>query len=324
MHPDQPMADALRAELEPHARKLKKRLRGAARGDVDSIHEARITIRRLREGLVVMGRTLFDVAYVSKLGRDLRRIENALGPTRDDDVLASDLEVWTTAASLERREGLTPLAQHIRRQRRQDVRALRRALTRKTTKKVVRKLRRFLQREIPPAPAPKNPARATPTLVKHFVADETWWAYEEVLAYETRMPASIDVIHKVRSSCRGLRYALELFEGALPPGVADLIDALHALQDQLGDLHDHAVAASRIEQWRAEREVPDTEALTAYLDHHATERDRLRNEFEAEWKALTGNGFRYALSHLVSGEMGRTRPNGAVKLTTNGASLRER
>ena len=182
-----------------------------------------------------------------------------------------------TGLSAEDRQGLLPLQRHLRRLRRDDAQSLRRVVERKKTKKVVRTLTRFLEgKSIAAEPPPKNPARANPSLVKHFVADEIWRAYEEVLAYETRMPASLDVIHKVRSSCRGLRYLLELFEGALPPGAADIVDALHALQDQLGDLHDHAVAAECIERWRTERELEDTKALTAYVHHRVSERDRLR------------------------------------------------
>lgn len=315
------MADALRTALEPLARKLKKHLRKAARADVDGIHDARIAIRRLREGLVVMGRTVFDAPYVTKLSRALRRIEKTLGPARDDDVFLGDVEAWVTGLSAEDRQGLLGLQRHLRRLRRDDARSLRRVVERKKTKKVVRTLTRFLEgKSIAAEPPPKNPARANPSLVRHFVADEIWRAYEEVLAYETRMPASLDVIHKVRSSCRGLRYLLELFEGALPPGAADIVDALHALQDQLGDLHDHAVAAECIERWRTERELEDTKALTAYVHHRVSERDRLRREFDAEWRAITGKGFRFALSHLVSGEMGRTRPDGAVKLTVGGGT----
>lgn len=312
------MTDALRAELEPHARKLEKRLRKAAKGDVDGVHDSRTTIRRLREGLVVMGRTVFDPDYVAKCERELHRIEKSLGPTRDDDVFLADLDRWVTAASAERRQGLKPLKKHLERLRERDAEALREALRRKSTDRAMKRLRRLVAGKVDATkPPPKNPARAAPSLVKHFLAEETWWAYEEVLAYETRMPASLDVVHKVRSAGRSLRFALELFCDALPPGVKDVIDALKALQDRLGDLHDHAVAVERIARWRSDGEIPDTEALTAYLEHRASERDRLQGEFDAEWRAITGEAFRYTLSHLVSGEIGTERPNGAVRLTAS-------
>jgi CHAD domain-containing protein len=182
----------------------------------------------------------------------------------------------------------------------------------------VRNVRRFLSDPACGAVSPpRNPAKAVPTLVRHFLPDETWRAYEEVIAYETllRTPrGNLEVIHKVRSSCRRLRYALELFADALPRGARDVVVALRALQDRLGDLHDHAVAVDRIERWLARGKLAPTPALESYRAHRAAQRDDLRAEFDAEWRALTGDAFRYTLSHLVSGEMRRGRPNGAVRL----------
>ena len=51
------------------------------------------------------------------------------------------------------------------------------------------------------------------------------------------------------------------------------------------------------------------------LAHRRRERDRLRREFDGEWRALTGDPFRFGLSHLVSGEMRNEHPDGAVWLT---------
>jgi CHAD domain-containing protein len=150
--------------------------------------------------------------------------------------------------------------------------------------------------------------------VRHFVPDVTWRAYEEVLAYEMRLPADFDVIHQIRSACRRLRYLLELLAGALPAGADDIVEELRSLQDRLGDLHDHVLAIARIESWVARGRIGKGPALEAYLVHRWRERDRLRSEFDAEWRALTGNAFRFALSHLVSGEMAHGRPNGAIRL----------
>jgi CHAD domain-containing protein len=321
MQPDQPMAEALRAAVDAHARKLKKRLRSAARGDADSIHDARTTLRRIREGLVVMGRTAFDPSQTAPLERQLHALEQTMADTRDDDVLAADLGSWLKRASRRDRRELAPFRAFLRRRRRRDARRLSRELTRGRTTKPVRKTRRFLRgRARAASPPPHNPAKAVPTLVRHFLPDQTWRAYEEVLAFEARLPADLDVIHQVRSSCRRLRYALELFAGALPRAAEDVVRALRALQDRLGDLHDSAVAVARIDDWVARGKVPASPALEAYRATCVAKRDRLRAEFDSEWRALTGDGFRFALSHVVSGEPRDSGRRRAVRLIPRDAA----
>jgi CHAD domain-containing protein len=316
MRGDEPMAEALPVALQPHARKLKKRLCKAERGDADAIHDARTTLRRLREGLVVMGRTLFDPALTGPLEDDLHRIEKVLGPTRDDDVLLADLDDWLLHGGRVSRHALAAVREHIVDVRAKHMRKLACDLGRQRTRAAVRRMRQML-RGSPgaAAPQPKNPAKAAPMLVRHFVPDETWRAYDEVLAYEMRQPADLDVIHSVRSSARRLRYLLELFDGALPPGAEDIVDSLRALQDRLGELHDHAVAVDRIERWIRKGRLPDSAALRAYIGHRRQARDTMRAEFNEEWRRLTGDAFRFALSRIVSGEMRTERPNGAVRLT---------
>ncbi|HEX8792257.1 MAG TPA: CHAD domain-containing protein [Polyangiaceae bacterium] len=321
MYPDEPMAEAMRAALEPHARKLKKRLRKAGRGDPDGIHGARTTIRRLREGLVAMGRTVFEPDCVAALEDGLQGLQRSLGPARDDDVLLDDVRRWMKRASRARRSAMAPLEKRLRRRRRKHARALADDLSRKRERGAVKAVRSFLRgRPRAVLPPPKNPAHAVPTLVRHFIADETWRAYEEVLAFETHT-ASPDfaVIHKVRSACRRLRYLLELFEGAVPPGTAEVADALRKLQDRLGDLHDHVVAVGLLEQWIAEGRIPVNDATNEYLKHRRRTRDRMRAEFDEEWRRLTGPAFRHAIAIIASGEM-RSRPDGSVRLV--GASSR--
>lgn len=305
----------MRAALEPHARKLKKRLRKAARGDPDGIHDARTTIRRLREGLVTMARTVFEQERIADIEHGLRRLEKSLGPTRDDDVLLQHVQQWMKRTARARRPSLEELQKRLRRRRRKHARALADDLERKRRRRAVAALRDFLRGDsralVRP---PNNPSHAVPTLVRHFVADEAWRAYEEVLAFDTRVTSpDFDTIHQVRSACRRLRYLLELFEGAVPRGTRDVVKALRTLQDRLGDLHDHVVAVAQLEKWMSAGRVPTDAGTCEYLGRRKRDRDRLRAEFDAEWRKLTGPAFRHAIATVASGEM-RSRPDGAVTL----------
>jgi CHAD domain-containing protein len=299
------MADAMRTVLQPLAKKAAKRVRRAADGDADGVHDARTALRRLRVGLDIMGRTVFEPAKTAKLAAALQRIEQTLGPTRDDDVLIADLDDWITSEGAGQAKAAAALREKLTRRREEDARALSRALDAPKTRRVLKRLRRWLEgqpRDV--AAPPKNPAKASRRLVRHFVHDESWRAYEEILAYELRQPADFDVVHKVRSACRRLRFTLELFADALRD--ADrVIDAMRELQTRLGDLHDDVVGIACIEHWVKTRQIPKSPAVDAYVARRIRSRDRLRAEFDREWRALTSEPLRAALFGILSGKPGK-------------------
>jgi CHAD domain-containing protein len=230
--------------------------------------------------------------------------------------LLTNLDEWLTHGGRGQRSELAATRELVCRRRKKHAGSLARDLRRRRFRRGLRELRRWLDGlRAPQEMQPQNPARAAPNLVRHFTPDLTWRAYEEIVAYEARPHTDFDVIHKVRSSCRALRYLLELLDGALPEGAEDIVDSLRALQDRLGDLHDDVVAVARLEKWLASRHLPRGEALDSYIAHRRRSRDRLSGEFDEQWRRLTGDTFRFTLSHVVSGEIGQDRPNGAVRLT---------
>ena len=78
-----------------------------------------------------------------------------------------------------------------------------------------------------------------PHLVRHILPAEIWNHYGRVRAYETVLAwASVETIHALRIEGKRLRYLLEFFSEVLGPGVAEAIDAMVALQDHAGELHD--------------------------------------------------------------------------------------
>ncbi len=315
MWSSEPLEEALRSASRSGARKLRKRLRKAAKGDETAVHDARTTIRRLRQTLLVMGRTAFDRQAAERLAIQLKDLEKTLGPVRDDDVLLESVRRWRKGTSRAFSSGIEPLEKRLVRQRKKHVRSLADDLGRKRNRQALKRVRQLERGRRPAAIAPPtNPSRAVPALVRHVVADQTWRAYDQVLAYDTRVPTTnLDVMHKVRAACRRLRYLLELFEGAVPEGAGDIAAALRELQDRLGTLHDHVVALETIRAWLDGGRLRPSEAIEAYLRERTEARDRLKAEFEREWRSLTGHVFRHAIAQIASGEM-HARPNGAVRL----------
>jgi len=315
MWSSEPLEEALRGVSRAGAHKLRKRLRKAAKGDEKAVHDARTTIRRLRQTLLVMGRTAFDRQSAERLSTQLKDLEQTLGPVRDDDVLLQSVRRWRKGVPRALGSGIEPLEKRLIRQRKKHVRSLVDDLARKRMRRTVKGVRRLERGQSPPTLGPPgNPHRAVPALVRHVVADQTWRAFDEVLAYDTRVPtADLGVMHKVRSACRRLRYPLELFGDAVPTGARDVAAALRDLQNRLGTLHDHVVALQRIRAWLDGGRIPPSDAIEAYLRERTEARDRLSAEFDREWRSLTSQAFRDAIGQIASGEM-HSRPNGAVRL----------
>ncbi len=304
MHAGQPIAEALHGQLAPLAKALRKKLRKAAGGKPKAVHDARIILRRLQEGLTVMGRTTGRGGTAFAVADSLRSIERRLGPTRDDSVLLEQIAGWLTRAGADRAETVQPMVEWLNGERRRHARSMAVELRRRRTRRVLRRLDRWLSNRLRHAAEVRpSPAKAAPFLVRHFIPEETWHAYGRILAFELRPLTGVDVIHKVRSACRRLRYVLELFQSALPSAAAAaIIASLQRLQDRLGDLHDHAVAVDRLEMAVHSAKFPDSVPLQEYLAHRRQLRDQMVAEFQEEWRLLRGEAFRFALSHLVSGE----------------------
>src|SRR5262245_56013853 len=91
MRADETMAEALASAAHRHSDKLKKRLRRAARGAPDGVHDARTELRRIRILLDLMGSTVFGRRRARRLERDLHDVERRLAKVRDTDVLLAAL-----------------------------------------------------------------------------------------------------------------------------------------------------------------------------------------------------------------------------------------
>jgi CHAD domain-containing protein len=301
MQADEPMVAALREVLEPRVTKLRKRLKKAKRGDRKGVHDSRTELRRLRADLDLMGHTVFDAEATTDACRRLHELEQALGKARDTDVLLEDLDGYLRSRSKER-VGLGDLRKRLARRRDKGQRVARRALGGNVRRDIVSRLEQFLRRkDVVVEEQPANPAKAAPTLVRHFTRQEIWRRYDALRAYDTRLPGDIETLHKLRSSCRQMRFALEAFEEALPTA-KPIARELHRVQDEIGTLHDHHVALGLVDRWRRKGRLVSNPSLERYLAYHARRRDRLRAKFERHWLSLFEEQFRRRVFRSLEGE----------------------
>lgn len=250
-------------------RQIRANQAGAQRRSVESLHQMRVGLRRLRAAL-----DLFDnlVALPEPLREGLDALAQQLGATRDWDVLAT-----STLAGFDpdtNQTQIAPLQAAAQERSARSHTALAAALEAPVHDQLLTEVedwfeqRRWRDESGFDAGALQQKARrgAVPLLahaqrrlrkrakglaLEHGAAPAL---QPEALAEEAQQPAAAvtdaaQARHRVRIAAKKARYAAEFFHSVLPGRkTRRYIACLSALQDQLGELNDLAVAAGLLAQ----------------------------------------------------------------------------
>ena len=211
-------------------------------GDVDAVHRTRVTTRRLRELLPVLG---LDSAAVEKLGRRLKKTTKQLGKLRELDVLLQ----MAHELSQDARYSSTALKQ-VATTVENDRLAARDRLSAKLSFEKIERLARRLKRAVKKRESHGGRAQARAGGSRAWV-----WALEaRAVRRATDVRRAIGTagtvyvperLHDVRIAVKKLRYAMEVAaEVRSRPGGSD-VSVLKAAQDSLGRLHDLEVLIER-------------------------------------------------------------------------------
>jgi CHAD domain-containing protein len=253
---------------------LSRTLPAARRGDVRSIHQARVATRRLREALplVAVGNK------GRKLERVVQRITRALGPVRELDVALMSLDELEAEGDIPR--GAILRLRHVIGQERQLLHA---EMQRRLDGANVERLRKravAAARRGPPAAArgrvrdPRRLAVAERRVARRAVA----------LRFAIDNAAGIyltDRLHDVRIAIKKLRYATELSRELSGSRAVAAIRTLKTAQDLLGRMHDLEILIART---RAVQGSPSATNLRLSADL-----DRLVRRLETECRQLHGH-----------------------------------
>ena len=313
---DESMAQAGRKVLRFHFDRMLDQEPGVRAGeDIEAVHDMRVATRRQRAALALFA-AHFKPKAVRRLGAELKKLAHLLGGVRDLDVQLKATQDYRARLAAPEAEALQPVLDAWSAERDTARAALLAHLDSRTYRDFKKAYAKF-QDHTHKAPARQPGDLPAPNLVRQVLPGELWDHYGEVRAYETVMAkADVPTLHALRIASKSLRYAQEFFREVLEPvvgagkqdGMGFTIEAVVALQDHIGNLHDADVTIARLEaflQRGARRKAalpPQTvKAIGRYTRAKQAELKRLHRDAHQPWSVVSGAKFRKILGRAVAG-----------------------
>ncbi|HZW53345.1 MAG TPA: CHAD domain-containing protein [Candidatus Elarobacter sp.] len=233
-----------------------------AHADSDSVHDARVAVRRLRSDL----RTFLPVLGAERareLRERLRRLQDGFSAARDADVLlarlyrdAEDLaELETSAAE----ETLAPL----RDERDAAYARMREMLDDPSYAALLRDLADMTEQSSLGGAAEELACDFVPRIVR-----DAWSALRKRVRKRSRPPTDQE-LHRIRIAAKRVRYAVEALTPVAGRRARSLARALENLQTVLGDQHDAVVARERMRALAGDPQRAFVAGALAALEHRA-------------------------------------------------------
>jgi CHAD domain-containing protein len=261
------------------------------RANVEYVHQMRVWSRRAVAATDLYAE-LLPTARRKWMEKKLKRIRRAANDARDDDVFAARLELDQANPGAirllqevgEHREEAQKSVVEIYEELFDNGRFQRRA------HKLLRKVR--LRGEA---------ADGGEVRFDQWATDRMRQEIEPFLAAAAADLSNADALHKFRIAGKRLRYAMELLASAFPEAFRkELYPQIQDLQDQLGQLNDHATAQVRLQHWIDESRDPEEAAyLRDMLAQEQQHFDQSRREFFAWWDRPRETQLRESFVSLV-------------------------
>lgn len=286
---DEPVSAVARRAINDRLRAVNAHLRTAADATSDegeAIHQLRVASRRAAAALDAFAE-LCPRRKRAAWKRRLRRIRRRAGEFRDLDVLVAryQSEPGTILERLlERRAAARPVIGKLRKRWRR----------RKCKRRIGRLVRRVRWRADDPEPT-----------VEQIARDRLRAACDRLLAAAAAQPGDVEALHRLRIRGKQLRYAMEIFAGAMPESVREeLYPMVETLQKHLGRINDHATARERFErQSRRHARLGESAAEKEY--QAAAEREAARIDdaiaaFRSWWTPGRAEQFRHRFADALA------------------------
>lgn len=239
--------------------------------DLESVHDLRVSSRRLREGLSLFA-PCFPKRHLTPLRSRLKRLTNILGTIRNTDEalrffaqLAVELSAPASVAvgqlllSLQSQRGGERVAL------KKDLKAISPTELRVRFDHICNKPIIFNAKEV-------DPLQPVADFLRASIAKREMPLHE--LYPQACVPENIEAQHRLRIAVKRFRYRMEFFSSLAIQGYVDLYAQTKIFHDILGRLHDLDVFSSRVTD-----KVPHPLAQQSIQDLIAKKRQELFAEF---------------------------------------------
>ncbi len=271
LSPDLPLGDAARTLLAPQHQRLRQCLPKALRGDVDSLHDVRVAIRRTRCILRAF-KPMLRHTKVDRVEKELARMGDAMGPTRDMDVLLGFTRRKKLARILGADPTWPPLEMRLRALHTFEKRRMVARLSGREWARMDRNLKQL-------AKATSNVGAGT--TLPEFAGEELERLLGRVMKKKPLARSkNADRLHELRIAIRKARLFAQLVEPVLDEEAGGRIAELKDMERAIGRLHDADFAASILTQM--ETTVP--KGLSSFLEKR---RAKAFKKFHRLWSAFS-------------------------------------
>jgi CHAD domain-containing protein len=265
--------EVIHAAIAGSARMLILHLPAALLGDdSEGVHQARVATRRLRSDLRTFA-TMLDPAWTSVLRAELQWLAGALGAVRDADVLLRRINDTIKSRPLADPTAAAEVVAVLEAQRAAAGMGLATAIG-------SRRALALYELVVAAAADPPTNTRAVGSALRRLapLVRRPWRHLQRQVAELGDTPSD-EQLHRVRLLAKRARYAAEAVSPAFGPEARRFASAMAAIQDELGELHDLAVAAAwsteTAVQLERQHETPAAQAALVIADRFVSQHTEL-------------------------------------------------
>lgn len=230
--------------------------------DIEAVHKARVSIRKLRSHLHTFAPVLNE-AWALDLRERLRWLQDALAPVRDADVFHQRMETLSErlphADIASAKELVETLAGEVKKQHD--------ALRKRLRDPHYVELLDDLVNSVRDPRFSHDPSDAATNCMSHIM-QRVFKKTRKQVRKSGKQPSD-RALHRIRIKSKHLRYASEAFVAALDDSAQRYAERVESLQEMLGDQHDGVVALKRLREFEGSPRARFAAGELAMMAAHA-------------------------------------------------------
>jgi CHAD domain-containing protein len=229
--------------------------------DSEFLHDFRVAVRRTRVALSQVKNVLPEDALI-RYKEFFSWLGQITGETRDLDVYLMNFEQYKKKLPAVIRQSINPLQYFLTAKKEKSHKQLAKKLRSSKYLTTLGEWEAYLSSN--PINSPAEPVNAKLT-IKELADKRIWKTYKLVIregeAISRHSPS--EALHKLRKTCKKLRYLMEFFQSLYPEDRTDkLIKRLKQLQEVLGEYQDYSVQQEQLQQFSEEMQTINTPTRT--------------------------------------------------------------